>query len=132
MSLDTVIQIRSIQPLQQKIADRYVEVKGASRPEVQEGNNPTRETAIPPTQSEPTRDEVEVAVSEISQYVQSVHRNLNFTVDDESGRTVVKVIDTESDEVIRQIPSEEMLALATRIHDLQGDDLSGLFVTSEA
>lgn len=84
-------------------------------------------------QSRPNRDEVKAAAAEITKIVQNVQRNLNFSVDEDSGETVVKVIDAQSDEVIRQIPSEEMLALARRLRELEGDNTSsGLLVRSKA
>ena len=55
------------------------------------------------------------AVSHINDYVQSVQRNLQFTVDEASGKDVVTVIDSQSQEVIRQLPSEEALELARRL-----------------
>jgi len=54
------------------------------------------------------------AVTKMNEHVQSLQRNLQFSVDDESGLSVVTVMDRETEEVIRQIPSEEMLALARR------------------
>ena len=45
-------------------------------------------------------------------------RKLEFSTAEESGRTVVKVIDKESDDVIRQIPSEEFIRVAKKINDL--------------
>lgn len=65
---------------------------------------------------ETSRAEVEKAVESISDFVQSVRRNINFSVDDTSGRIVVKVIDTESGDLVRQIPSEEALALAENLN----------------
>ena len=47
-------------------------------------------------------------------------RNLQFTVDEDTGIDVVKVIDTETEEVIRQFPSEEVLAIARALDKLQG------------
>ncbi|HHJ13525.1 MAG TPA: flagellar protein FlaG [Gammaproteobacteria bacterium] len=61
------------------------------------------------------RQEVEAAVSRISDFVQNFQRDLQFSVDKESGRTVIKVVDSETEEVIRQIPSEETLRLAARL-----------------
>lgn len=55
------------------------------------------------------------AVSQINDYVQNLQRNLQFTVDEATGKDVVTVIDTVSEEVIRQIPSEEALELARRL-----------------
>jgi flagellar protein FlaG len=56
---------------------------------------------------------VEQAVNQVNQFVQSLNRDLHFTVDDNSGQTVIKVLDSETKEVIRQIPPEELLRIAT-------------------
>lgn len=79
-----------------------------------------------------SRAELDAALSQLSNYVQNVQRNLNFSIDDSSGQVVVKVIDSESEEVIRQIPSEEMLAMARRLRELSGEQVSGLLVQSQA
>lgn len=55
---------------------------------------------------------VEEAVSTIQEFAQSIRRNLSFNLDDSTGRVVVKVTDSVSGEIIRQIPSEEALKLA--------------------
>ncbi len=60
---------------------------------------------------------VENAVSKLNEYVQSTARTLNFQVDDESGKTVIKVYDRESDQLIRQIPNELVLELARRLNE---------------
>ncbi len=56
--------------------------------------------------------QVESAVSQISEFVQNLQRDLQFSVDEDSGRIVIKVIDSQTDEVIRQIPPEDALRLA--------------------
>lgn len=53
-----------------------------------------------------------------NQLSQMQDRKLEFTTAQESGRTIVKVIDKESDDVIRQIPSEEFIRVAEKISDL--------------
>lgn len=64
---------------------------------------------------------IEIAVSEVSEFVQARNRQLAFSIDEDSRRSVVKVTDSDSGEVIRQIPSEEVLALSERIKELQSD-----------
>jgi flagellar protein FlaG len=59
---------------------------------------------------------VKEAVSKLNDYVQNMERKLEFEMDDYSGVTVIKVFDKESDEVIRQLPSEEALALARSLN----------------
>lgn len=46
--------------------------------------------------------------------------DLKFTVDESSGVSVVKVVDRATQELIRQIPSEEMLTIAKALDRLQG------------
>lgn len=65
------------------------------------------------------REEVEDAVASIQEFVQSVRRSINFSVEDGSGRVVVKVTDAESGNVIRQIPSEEALKLAENLSEVR-------------
>lgn len=48
------------------------------------------------------------------------HKRLRFRVHDETERVMVQVIDGETDEVIREIPPEEVLDLVSRIHELIG------------
>ncbi len=60
---------------------------------------------------------VEEAVSKLNDYVQTTARTLNFQVDDESGKTVIKVFDRSSSELIRQIPSELALELARKLNE---------------
>jgi len=57
------------------------------------------------------------AIAKINNYVQQVQRDLQFSVDDESGKTVIKVIDSESKEIIRQIPEEIILKVAQSIEE---------------
>ncbi len=63
---------------------------------------------------------VKKAAESINKLVQQFDRNLQFTVDEDTGTNVVKVIDTASKEVIRQMPTEEMLAIAKALDKLQG------------
>ena len=69
----------------------------------------------------------EQAVQAVEQRVQNLQRRLQFSIDEDSGRTIVKVIDRETDEVIRQIPQEEMIALARRL-----EASTGLLITDQA
>ena len=70
--------------------------------------------------SEADRKELDKAVKDVNDFVGTVNTDLRFAVDDESGRTVVKVIDVSTKEVIKQYPSEEMLAIAKALDSLKG------------
>ncbi len=48
------------------------------------------------------------------------NRRLDFRIHEETHRVVVKVIDTETDKVIKEIPPEQILQLAARIQEMIG------------
>jgi len=74
------------------------------------------------SQIEPEIKDLSSVVAKINEQVQSVQRDLVFSVDKESGREVVTIKDSNSDKVIKQIPSEEMLDLARNLDEqLEGD-----------
>jgi flagellar protein FlaG len=71
------------------------------------------------SRTQPPSISVEKALEQIKSYLQDSQRQLNFQRDESTGRTVIRVIDPNSGEVIRQMPSEEVLKLAAII-DTQG------------
>lgn len=83
-------------------------------------------------------DEVRKQAQKLQELSQLKGWSVNFSIDQDLKETVVKVIDTDTKKVIRQIPSEDMLALAKRINELQKNenagtnDLSGLLFDSKA
>jgi flagellar protein FlaG len=77
---------------------------------------------------QPKKEQVEQAVSSVNDYINKLrHRELQFSLDDDSGKMLIKIVDTDSKKVIRQIPPEEML----RIADNLGKD-KGLLVEQKA
>ena len=70
--------------------------------------------------------QVEQAVQQIQSYLNDSQRQLQFQVDSGSGRTIVRVVNPETQELIRQIPSEEMLKLARAIGTSGGRIISDL------
>jgi flagellar protein FlaG len=64
--------------------------------------------------------EVEVAVQEINAFMQSMQRNLSFTIDEQLGQEIISVTDAETHEMIRQIPSEELVVLRKKMDDVVG------------
>ncbi|MGE8321465.1 MAG: flagellar protein FlaG [Pseudomonas sp.] len=71
--------------------------------------------------SQPVHDAAKVksAVSEIEKFLKASQRNLEFSMDEESGKVVVKVIASDSGELIRQLPSEEALRIAHSLSDVK-------------
>jgi flagellar protein FlaG len=60
------------------------------------------------------------AVADLNKVAQANAQGVRFSVDEDSGRTVVKVVDTQTDTVLRQIPSVEALKLWRSIEQMQG------------
>jgi flagellar protein FlaG len=88
--------------------------------------------ALPPTgQAEVTQEEIAEAVRDISTYMQSMSRELQFQLDDSSATTVITVTDPETSEVVRQIPTEEVVAIARYIAEIAPDPLRGLLVDGQ-
>jgi flagellar protein FlaG len=64
--------------------------------------------------------EIRDAVEKIKQFVLPVTSDIQFSIDEDTDKTVVTVVDRGTKEVIRQIPSEEMLEIAKALDRLQG------------
>ena len=69
-------------------------------------------------ESQITQDVVAKAATQIQNFVQEMGRNLSFTVDETTGYNVVRVMNPETNEVIRQLPSEELLKIARSMEQL--------------
>lgn len=65
-------------------------------------------------------EEIEAVASEVQIFLKKLNTELRFEVDSESREVIVKIVDPDSDEVIRQIPSEELVAIRERMEDLAG------------
>lgn len=66
-----------------------------------------------------TQQQFEDLATQLFQQVQFIQRDLRFTVDEHSGKTVIVVMDSQTDEVIREIPSEKLRQLAHNLRTLQ-------------
>jgi flagellar protein FlaG len=60
------------------------------------------------------------AVEAIQESIDSLSTTLNFTMDQRSDSIVIQVKRKDSDEVIRQIPAEELLKLRAHLENLRG------------
>lgn len=66
--------------------------------------------------SDDQREQLDDAVTQLNDFVQTVQRDLHFEVDNDLGQTIVKVVDQQTQKVIRQIPDEVALRLAENLH----------------
>jgi flagellar protein FlaG len=65
------------------------------------------------------REEATKLAEDLTQLVQTVNRQLSFKVDEHTGNTVIQVIDSDSKEVLRQIPPDDIVNLQKRLAELQ-------------
>ena len=79
-----------------------------------------KEPLKPVNEQQMTTEEVKEVIESFQQMSQTIQTKLSFSVDEENNVIVVKIFDKESEELIRQFPSEEMLALQDKMSDLAG------------
>ena len=66
------------------------------------------------------KDKVNEAIEKLKHAGEIFNRRLDFRVDEETNRVVVKVVDTTTDKVIKEIPSEQLLQLVAKIQEMIG------------
>jgi len=88
--------------------------------------------ALPPEpeKAEVSNEELREIVTQLNESVQQIQRDLLFSVDDSSGRTIVRVVNSETEEVVRQMPTEEVLRISRNLKDQSGDVSGLIFKTS--
>mgnify|MGYP003959101691 FL=1 len=72
----------------------------------------------------PSVQEVRQAAEDVARYVDSVSRSLQISVDGELDKPIVTVLDSTTEQVVRQIPSEEIVAIAKFLRS-QGAEMAG-------
>ncbi|AAZ28367.1 flagellar protein FlaG [Colwellia psychrerythraea] len=80
---------------------------------VNEQINNDNETPLSPKQ-------LEKVAQQLQDFVGEMNRGLEFSVDKDSGRDVIKVIDKTSGDLVKQYPSEEVLTLVAKLSDSVG------------
>lgn len=80
------------------------------------------------TPQQPSPAELKQAVENINKVLKQNNKNLEFSVDTDTKKVLVKLVDTETGDVIREFPSEEALAIARSIDQFQ----QGLLLKQQA
>lgn len=113
------------------IIQNTMNVGQAVQPGLQVGEQQVSKVAATPpaaTAPEPTPQQLKHAVDSINKSLQPSASNLEFNIDPNTQRAVVKVVDTSTGDVIRQIPSKEVLAIAESIDQFN----KGLLLSQKA
>lgn len=87
----------------------------------------TAQAVVPTEKTEASRQQVEDAVKSVNEFLKPINDSIQFSIDDDTGISIIKVIDIATKDVIRQFPSEEMLSIAKAI-----DQMKGLLVQQKA
>jgi flagellar protein FlaG len=108
MTIDTLGSATAARPVERHPADPAV-LPGASRAPAIAVDTANAVKGAAPV---PTLDQVSQAVSKLNKSPQAQSQGLEFSIDNDSKRTIVKVVDQTTKEVLRQIPSPEALEIA--------------------
>lgn len=95
-----------------------VERKAAIEPQAPKATTRSGGADAVTDESEQNQQQLPEALKRINTVLQVRAPGLEFSVDDDSARTVVKVIDTNTNELIRQMPSKEALEIAKALERL--------------
>jgi len=81
----------------------------------------------PPSEAKTEDTKTELSMADMTEVLQRANRamiktgsDLKFSMDLDNGKPVIQIIDRETDQVLRQIPSVEMLALSKALEKMQG------------
>ncbi len=76
--------------------------------------------AATPAQPSASEAQLQGAVNAANDFIKPITNSVEFSLDKDSDKMIVKVMDNATKEVIRQIPSVEMLAIAKALDKIQG------------
>lgn len=91
--------------------------------ENEDGSNAEEEVVTAKEEVSPVvidRENLETMAQRLQDFIGSLNRGLEFSVDDDSGRDVIKVIDKNTGDTVKQYPSEEVLDLVSSLSDAAG------------
>jgi len=104
--VDRVARINNVQSVQNRHGNGNGSPEGAEKTD--------QEVSFPKILGEKDMGNV---VEEMNNDVQVIQRELHFSIDKDSGQTVVKVMDLQTKEMIRQIPNAEALKIAQKLSE---------------
>ncbi len=113
MAIDFINHLR-INPLGNLPPSRSARMKEVRDDDLRQVSSPSGNDVPEDKQGTITVDEAKAsqAVVELNDYVQRVGRDLHFSLDTGSGKTIIKVLNSETKELVRQIPPQKILELA--------------------
>ena len=114
--MSSEIQISSAQANVKPAVDTSVNTEQIQQTQQQPAEKPAAPS--PAELSEQNSEALHETVAAINDFMSQFKRTLNFSVDIAAGQTIIKVIDTSNDELVRQIPSEDFIAISKHIEQM--------------
>lgn len=107
--------------LPQTLPDKPLEKTSGQKSPGEEQVDRTRQTAEENQKSNENQEVTQKMLHELEQDIESIHSiGLKFSKHDETGRTIIKVMDKKSNDLIREIPAEEVLKVAAKLEEMLG------------
>ena len=120
MGMDPLNNV-SFQPQSKPVAEVHTApaVEATTAP-VNAAPAPAAEQGKSQQQSQPTKEEIQKAINAANKKAYFGHTNAQFSYHEETHSIAVKIMDAETSEVIKEIPSEETLEMISKLYDLLG------------
>lgn len=83
------------------------------------GSNSSSVTDVANENAQLTVQEIEQTVESLNNAMTLIERGINFEVDNDNDRTIIRIVDRDTDEVIKQIPSEDLLKLIDHMQEMK-------------
>ena len=93
---------------------------------------PVIETKAPPKLAEFEPKDVKQAVADLQSFVQGLDRDLSFRLDESIDRSIITVRDANTNQLVRQIPAEEIVEIARDIKESLDAKRAGMLLRGEA
>jgi len=138
----TQVNSTRVQVRQSQGSTQLTETVSVAKSTKTDNNNSIRQQIaaenVQKTDSRQSLADAKSVVTQLNENVQNVNRQLEFRIDEKSGRTIIRVKDRESGKIIREIPSEDIVRIGNRIRDLaeslhgSSKKLAGLLLERQA
>jgi Uncharacterized flagellar protein FlaG len=131
MDINNNVAVSNATPQKPVVADGSLQVDQAKR----SGDSTSQPQNQVAKVSEIDPKAVQDAVEKLSEFVETVsNRGLQISVDEDLSRVILKVVNRDNEETIRQIPAEEVIELMKRMRDIADEffgDATGLLVENK-
>ncbi len=126
---EVIKQSEALKPEVKKTTESVSETVKASSAATVNEREPIQ--AISPEGESTNNQNVTEAVDRVQEVVSQISRDLQFSIDEDSGETVVRVVDSDSGELIRQIPSAEILEISRALEEVMEELPTNLLLSEK-